>query len=264
MQNHPLARPSTHPEDGTPPFEKDGALERLEGRRKKSFGTKHVSACLPFIADLRNGTSYAAWHVWSGSTTKEVKFVPLPRKVAVRMYHKAVRWNAQAKIAGRHGGVLGMPALEVLHTMIFGFLNYKTGRLDPGYDAIQRKTRLCRQTVARALERLKSLGILNWQRRCRPGKDQHGRFMLMQQTNAYGVLPPSQWHGFIDIEPEPPHASTWGAMPPLPPLIEQAVMDTRDGDSMRSVLSRLDADPGDELACQMASLFQSVHAREIP
>jgi hypothetical protein len=246
MQNHSLVRPTQH-------------ANRRRGR------TQHITACLPFMADLKKGTSYASWHVWSGSTTQDVKFVPLPRKVATRIYHKAVRWNAQGKIAGRHGGLIGMPALEVLHTLIFGFLNYKTGRLDPGYDAIQRRTRLCRQTVARALARLKALGILHWQKRSRAAKDEYGRFILIQQTNAYGIRPPSQWNGYIDAEPpEPPHPSTWGATPPQPSLIEQAAMDWRDGDSMGSVLSRLSADPGDNLAARVASLFRSVRAQEIP
>lgn len=60
MQKHPLVRPTAHYENSIPHLEKDGALEKLEGRRKESFGTKHVSACLPFMADLKNGTSYAS------------------------------------------------------------------------------------------------------------------------------------------------------------------------------------------------------------
>ncbi|HEY6346901.1 MAG TPA: hypothetical protein VIY49_35885 [Bryobacteraceae bacterium] len=60
MQKHPLVRPTAHYENDPPAhLEKDGALEKLEGRRRKSFGTKHVSACMPFIADLHDGTTYA-------------------------------------------------------------------------------------------------------------------------------------------------------------------------------------------------------------
>ena len=79
MHKHPLVRPSTHTES-TPEFANDVALKRLEGRRKRNFGTKHISASLPFIADVRNGTSYAAWRVWSGSTKGDVRFVPMPKK----------------------------------------------------------------------------------------------------------------------------------------------------------------------------------------
>lgn len=255
MHSKSLVRPTIHYEASTPDLAKDGALERLDGRRKRSFGTKHFSACLPFIADVRDGTSYAAWRVWSGSTMKETRFVPLPKKAAMRIYHKAAKWNGSGKLAGKHGGIIGSHVLLVLHTLIFNFLNYGTGRLDPSYAALQKKTRLCRQTVAKALARLKDLGIINWIRRCREDRDEAGRFMLRQETNAYAILPPSQWHGYIEIqEPEPPHPSTWGAYPPLPALIEQAATDAQHGDSLKSIVSRLDANPGDELASALANL----------
>lgn len=243
MQNHSLVHATGYA--GTP-------------RRR----TQHVSGALPFMSDYKDGTSYASWHVWSGSTLKETRFVPMPRKAAARIYYKALKWNGRGKVRGRHGGLLGMPALLVLHTMIFEFLNHRTGRLDPGYDAIKRKTRLCRQTIARALARLKELGIIHWQRRCIPGTDEQGRFILRQKTNAYAVLPPSQWHGFVDDEPPPPpHPETW-AVPSLPSLIEQGCADLHSGDSRKAVLSRLDADPGDALASRLADLFRTVSGKE--
>ncbi len=258
MQNHPLIRP-TRPDEVTTSLSKDGGLEQLEGRRRRSFGTKHVSACLPFMADVRNGTSYAAWKVWSGSTTKEARFVPMPRKAAALIYRKAVKWNGSGKLTGRHGGLIGSHVLLVLHTLIFDFLNHTTGRLDPSYKAIQRKTRLCHQTVAKALARLKELGILNWQKRCVPDHNERGGFILRQISNAYAILPPTQWLGFKDLdEPKPPHPSTWGACPPLPALIDQACADLRDGDSARAIINRLDADPADELARTLASLGHAI------
>jgi hypothetical protein len=260
MQKHPLIRPTAHCESGPPVhFEKDGVLERREGRRRKSFGTKHVSACLPFMADLRNGTSYASWKVWSGTTTKEVRFVPMPRKAAARIYRKAVKWNGSGKLAGRHGGLIGSHVLLVLHALIFDFLNHATGRLDPSYSAIQRRTRLCRQTVAKALARLKALGVLNWEKRAVPDADERGGFILRQITNAYAILPPTQWCGYTDFDaPEPPDPSTWGAASPLLSLIEQACADTQDGDSARTIVNRLDADPEDKAALAVASLFREI------
>ena len=240
MQNHSLVRPTRH-------------------ANRPSYRTQHLSACLPFMADLRNGTSYASWKLWSESTTKEVRFVPMPRKVAAGIYRKAVRWNGSGKLAGRHGGLVGSHVLLVLHTLIFDFLNHATGRLDPGYKAIQKKTRLCYQTVAKALARLKALGILNWERRSIPDQDEQGGFILRQITNAYAILPPTQWRGYTDLDaPEPPHPSTWGACPLLPSLIEQAASDAQDGDSARSIVKRLDADPRDTVASAVASLFREV------
>lgn len=240
MQNYPLVHPTRY----------------ASQRRNRS---EHISACFPFMADLKNGTSYAAWKVWSGSSTKAARFVPMPKKVAALIYRKAVRWNGSGKLAGRHGGLIGSHVLLVLHTLIFDFLNHTTGRLDPSYKAIQRKTRLCHQTIAKALARLKELGILNWQRRCMPDHSGRRGFIMRQISNAYAILPPTQWRGYKDHdEPEPPHPSTWGAIPPLPTLIEQACVDLQDGDSARSIITRLDADPGDELAQTLASLGRTI------
>jgi hypothetical protein len=65
-----------------------------------------------------------------------------------------------------HGGSVGHTALQVLHSLIFDFLNHRTGRLDPSYAAIAHKADVCVRTVAAALKRLRELGILNWVRRC--------------------------------------------------------------------------------------------------
>jgi hypothetical protein len=222
--------------------------------------TEHISGCLPFIADIRNGTSYAPWRVWSESTTNKARFAPMPKKAATRIYHKAVEWNRSGKLAGRHGGLIGSHVLLVLHTLIFDFLNHATGRLDPSYNAIQRKTRLCRQTVARALARLKDLGIIHWIRRCREDMDECGRFVLRQETNAYAILPPTQWRGGY-TDPawhEPPHPSTWGACPPLPSLTEQANAAMQDGGSTTAVVTRLEDDPHDPLAAVLASLGRAL------
>jgi hypothetical protein len=50
----------------------------------------------------------------------------------------------------------------VLHALMFDFLNFATGRLDPSYVAIARKANVCERTVATALARLRELGILHW------------------------------------------------------------------------------------------------------
>jgi hypothetical protein len=259
MKKYPLIRPIADHSSSAAPLAKDGALERLEGRRKHSFGTKHLSSCLPFIADARDGKTYATWPVWSGSTTRQTRFVPMPKKTAMRIYHKAAKWNARSKRAGCHGGMIGSHVLLVLHTLIFEFLNYSTGRLDPSYEGIQKKTRLCRQTVAKALAKLRDLGIINWIQRCRRDRDDDGRFALRQITNAYAILPATQWRGYVDLAaPEPLHPSSWGATPPLPPLVEQAVTAAQDGDSMTAIVRRLDADPGDTLASTLARLGRTL------
>jgi hypothetical protein len=63
---------------------------------------------------------------------------------------------------------------------------------------------VCVRTVASALKHLRELGILNWVRRC--GESwRDGRFVLEQDTNAYAVLPETQWRGY---RPPPGAAGT--------------------------------------------------------
>jgi hypothetical protein len=109
--------------------------------------------------------------------------------------------------------------------------------------------------VARGLVRLKAAGVLHWLRRCAESwKD--GRFCLEQQTNAYAVRPASQWCGYFELAEAPaPHPTSWGACPPLPSPLDQALADRLAGDSDRTILSRMTDDPADRLACAIAGLF---------
>ena len=79
------------------------------------------------------------------------------------------------------------------------------------------------RTVASALQRLRELGILNWVRRCAESW-RDGRFVLEQETNAYAVLPETQWRGYRP-PPEPPAAPGPGATPPLPSALAQAALE---------------------------------------
>ena len=152
------------------------------------------------------GSTYAPWPVWSGSVANPVRFVPLAKKAAVKLWHRARDFDRGTHQPGHHGGAVGHTALQVLHALIFDFLNHRTGRLDPSYAAIAAKAGVCVRTVATALARLRELGILNWVRRCAESW-QDGRFVLEQETNAYGLLPESQWRGYRP--PQEPPASPW-------------------------------------------------------
>ena len=178
----------------------------------------------------------------------------MPKKAATRLFHRARDFDRRTKQEGKHGGAVGHAALQVLHTLIFDFLNYASGRLDPSYDAIARKANVCRRTVATALKRLRELGILNWVRRCADSW-RDGRFVLEQETNAYAVLPDTQWRGYTP-PPEPPALmpGTWGDHPPLPSLLVQATAARQQGSDPRTVIQILDSDPTDELARALARL----------
>jgi hypothetical protein len=235
-------------------------LRNHEGEIMRTFKTLSISELIPGLPAFNGGKTYAAWPVWSDSARDEVKYAPVPKKQAIRLYHKARQWN-RLKTAGRYGGTVGSAPLRVLECLLFDFLNYASGRLDPSYEGIARKTGLCRRTIATALARLKELGIIHWLRRCAKDTDAAGRFLLRQQTNAYAVVPASQWRGFVDrdIVP-PPDPSAWGAAPPLPSVIEQAIVEQADGGSIAAMLRILEADPDDEMASALAQLGNGLHS----
>ena len=87
--------------------------------------------------DARHLKRRASWPVWSDSTTTPIRFQPMPKKAAVRLWHRA-----RTSIARR----ASLVATAVLHAL--GLLNFATGRLDPSYAAIARKANVCERTVA--------------------------------------------------------------------------------------------------------------------
>ena len=90
-----------------------------------------LSHLLPALPGFSAPQTYAAWPVWSGSTTAPIRFAPMAKKVAVRLWHRARDFDRGTHQAGKHGGAVGPTALAVLHALIFDFLNHRTGRLDP-------------------------------------------------------------------------------------------------------------------------------------
>jgi hypothetical protein len=82
---------------------------------------------------------------------------------------------------------------------------------------------------------------------------------LRQQTNAYAILPSSQWKGY-NAPPEPVvDPETWGATPSLPCLLDQVIADRKKGGGIKSTLARLADDPTDSLAAALASLGRALH-----
>jgi hypothetical protein len=227
----------------------------------RNFKMLQVGFCLPGIPGFQEYKTYAAWPVWSDSTTKEIRFQPMPKKAAVKLWHRARDFDRQTRQKDKHGGALGHTALQVLHTLLFDFLNYTSGRLDPSYAAIARKANVCQRTVATALSKLRALGVLNWVRRCAESRREDGRFMLEQDTNAYAVLPETQWRGYRPpLEPPAPMPGTWGDHPPLPSLLQQAAAERQEGGTLRQVVGILGSDPADELATALARLGQAMQA----
>ncbi|MFL5281185.1 MAG: hypothetical protein ACJ8AW_09315 [Rhodopila sp.] len=207
--------------------------------------------------------TYAPYPVWSGSTTKPVQFTPLPKKAAVRLWRYAQELDRQTKQKGCHGGAIGHTGLKVLHTLIFDFLNFASGRLDPSYAAIARKANLCESAVATALKRLHAAGILAWVRRCREGWTD-GRYWREQLTNAYALLPSTGWRGFCPPRDEPPapHPDTWGKPPPMPSILTAATIERRAGGTLKAAIQVLELGPVNGLEAALARLGRAMLTKE--
>ena len=220
-----------------------------------------LAGYLPFAAGAVP-EAHTTWPVWHNSTTAKVTFQPLPKKAAVKLWHRARDFDRQTRRKGHHGGVVGPSALQVLHVLIFDFLRFATGQLDPSYAAIARKANLCERAVADALARLKRTGILNWLRRAKPSCE-GGAFALVQDTNAYVPLPETQWHGYRPPQDPPaPAPGTWGDHPPLPPALDQAMAARRAGGRPDEIVRILDsAPPEDSLEAALARLGKAVLAK---
>jgi hypothetical protein len=151
----------------------------------------------------------------------------------------------------------------VLQSMIFDFLNFSSGRLDPAKATIARKTNLCETAVATALDRLRDLGILTWVRRCSESWC-NGRYVRAQQTNAYTLLPSSGWRGFSPPPDEPPapHPTAWGQAPRMPSILAAAALERHAGGSLKDTIRVLDLGPANGLEAALARLGRAVLAAE--
>ena len=222
-----------------------------------------LASLLPGLPGIDSPKTFAAYPVWADSTTLELRWPAVVKDAVVRWYHQARALNALKQVARQYGGTLGSSCLRVLESLMFDFQNYQTGQLDPSYEGLAAKTGLGRSTVALALAKLKARRIIDWVRRCEK-RWTHGRLTLRQRTNAYVLLPPSQWLGMNPqpTEPPVPEQGTWGDHPPLPDAIEQAMAERRNGGSVESAIRILEEDRADPIARSTARLFRAALARE--
>jgi hypothetical protein len=174
-----------------------------------------------FPGMLPYARTYAAWPVWRDSTRAEVRFQPMTKRQAVQRWHEARRFERQTRRAGHQDGAIGRNGLAVLHALLFDFLNYKSGALYPSWTEIAVKACISIRSVGRGLANLKATGVVNWLRRCEEAVAPLGGFLLRQISNAYAVLPCSQWRDYKPATPHPPPDPTsWGARPPDDPYAE--------------------------------------------
>ena len=150
---------------------------------------RSIAFLLPTLPGMTGPKTCAPFPVWRDSTAEPVKWQRMPKKAAVKLWHRARDFERRTREKGRQDGVLGRNGLAVLHAMIFDCLNYASGRLDPAISTIARLAAISERSAARGLAALKAAGVLNWLRRCK-GEVENGRFTLRQESNAYAILPP--------------------------------------------------------------------------
>lgn len=117
---------------------------------------------------------------------------PLDRNARARLIHFAETYERNTKAPGQRMGALGLTGLAVLKALIFTFMG-RGGLTCPSYTALQRATGLCRQTIARALDRLERAGIIKRiQRIVRERIVDQGRELVVarQGSNLYAFAAP--------------------------------------------------------------------------
>ena len=63
----------------------------------------------------------------------------MAKKAAVHVWHRARDFDRGPHQSRHRGGAVDAAALQVLHNLVFDFLNRRTGHLDPSYAAIAAK-----------------------------------------------------------------------------------------------------------------------------
>jgi hypothetical protein len=230
-------------------------------------GLKTLGGLFRSCAIYPEKKTYAPSPCWRDSTTKPVKWLHMTPDTAKELYRQAEDFERQTRQPGQQDGAIGRNGLAVLRALIFGFLNYATGQLDPGYASIAKKACISIRSVARGLAKLKLAGVLNWVRRCIPNFSS-GVCVLEQDTNAYGIVPASQWLGYRPsprrTAPPKPIPGTWGDHPPLPDALTSAVIEQQTTGDGRSIIRELENDETDPLARALARLGRALGVAEMP
>lgn len=174
------------------------------------------------------------WPVRRGSVRADTKaapkFVPIDRNQAWRIFRVAESMELRSRLPGKQDGDLGRNGVRVLFILLFNFLNHKHGRLDPSHEAISKAAGISLRSVAKGLQALRRMKVLDWLNRC-IGRDTPEGWRLEQITNAYTIC--------LRIVPNgPPLPDNWGAPTKVDPELEDTYLRLR---------AELEAMPGDRL-----------------
>lgn len=164
-----------------------------------------MQPCAPPARRLRSGyRKNSIWH----RRDNGFEWRLLDRNARARLWVIAQSMERITKKKGARNGCLGAIGLTVLNCLLFGFLNAKSGRCDPSYEALMKKTGLCRQSITNAIDRLESSGLVTVTRRMMRFLE-NGIVVVRQISNAYVLADPA-----IVTIPDRPSDRTWRPFPP--------------------------------------------------
>lgn len=118
----------------------------------------------------------------------------MDRNQRVRLMHAVETYERQTKRYRCPNGALGRPAVAILRTLLFRYANVRTGLCCPSYDALQRVTGLCRQSIANGLKALEAARVLVVKRGRRRLWYGRGGSVVVQALNQYAFLEFSPKH----------------------------------------------------------------------
>lgn len=216
----------------------------------------NIALSSDFANDL---TTNGIWPVWRDSIASPVKFTSMTRQQAAKIWHKARKWDHATHEHGKHGGIVGRSALAVLYALLYEFYNFRTGRLDPTIKTISERSGVAPRTVHKALNRLRELRILDWQRRCEHARSKTGQFLLRQLSNAYQVAKAQLWGREDRPDAPAPNRDTLGYPAHYPEPVHAASQALREG-NRAAAYSNLLVDEGDKLAIALAQLGRAMGA----
>jgi DNA-binding transcriptional MocR family regulator len=210
---------------------------------------------------------------------------PISRKELWRRFAAASEWSDRVKVPWHYSGILSQNDLRVLRALRRS-MNWRTGWCWPSCATIASRLGLSLNTVKRSLAWLVKLGVVFRQRRWKTIPGQGRR----QTSNAYRILPPSEWHGYDAKSPAPPppppdtrvgrvlktlgrilsqrkHQMTDRPTAPTPPVLRPAMRTmeplpslrtrartlAREGGTVEEVASLLESDPADWLGKRHAA-----------
>jgi hypothetical protein len=129
--------------------------------------------------------------------------IPLDRNAKCRIQAYARAWTARNRQPGQHKGPITRAFLDVLHALLWGFHNSRSGICFPSYERIAERAECARSTVAEALKVLEWAGVLSWQHRIARIReactDLFGRttwrWRVIRTSNAYAFRDPQAQRG---------------------------------------------------------------------